>query len=265
MTASDVCGIAGFSLAPDSGLEPTVVARVLLAGIANRGQDATGYAHRSPGGEISIVKDSVRLAGMIDRVHLPADTGDAILHVREFTKGRPGIIDNNHPIRWGRVTGVHNGHLENDDELFARYGQERSTARISVDSEAIMMLADVLDDVGDALGEVRGSAAVAVMYEDRPGIVLARRTRRPVVVGRAEGVALFASTREPIDLVARGAGLELEYEEFTDGLLVELRHGEEVGRRRFAVDYRYPGGKLPEYPRMAEQDRLIRFALAAFS
>ena len=45
-----MCGIAGFSFAPDAGPEPTAVARVLLAGLAERGQDATGYAYHAPDG-----------------------------------------------------------------------------------------------------------------------------------------------------------------------------------------------------------------------
>ena len=205
-------------------------------------------------------------AGVLEDIAVPAEARQAIVHVREYTKGIPGVEDNNHPIRWGRVVGVHNGHLENDDELFERYGQPRSTPRITVDSEAIMMLADVLGDVGRALGEVRGSAAVAIMRDDRPGrLLLARRTRRPLIIGHGDGVVLFASTREAIDNVARGAGLRLELESIDDGTLLEVEDGREVSRRRFDVDYRFPGRKIVDYPALPGKERLLRLALQTAS
>src|SRR5207237_9908849 len=44
-----VCGIAGYSLSPKSRVERTLAAQALLAGIAERGADAAGYAYRIPG------------------------------------------------------------------------------------------------------------------------------------------------------------------------------------------------------------------------
>lgn len=259
-----MCGIAGFSLAPTFDVDRSALAKVLLAGLAERGQDATGYGFRTADGGVRVVKESQKLARMIDRIDLPADTPEAVMHVREYTKGLPGLNDNNHPVRWGRVTGVHNGHIDNDDELFAQYGQQRSTPEITVDSEAIMMLTAVLGDVGRALELVRGSAAVAVLHDDRPGrLTIARRTRRPLVVARADGVFLFASTRAPLELVAAGAGLRLDYEDLEDGTVVEIERGEETARRRFAVDYRYAGRRIVEYPTLPEQERLVRTALSS--
>ncbi len=206
-------------------------------------------------------KDSRPLVDLIGSVSMPSTTTEAIVHVREFTKGIPGINDNNHPIRWGRVVGVHNGHLTNDDELFAVHGQPRSTPQITVDSEAIMMLTDVLGSVSAALEQVQGSAAVAVLQDDRPGTLqLARRSRRPIVIGRAHGVVLFASTRQPLELVADAARLSLGFEEVAEGTSIELLHGEEVRRERFLVEG-WLGKKIVDYPHVAEKDRLVRSAL----
>ena len=258
-----MCGIAGFSLAPGHSLDPTAIARVLLAGIAERGRDATGYASRAPGGGIVVRKDSQRLAEFIRHVALEPGATEAILHVREFTKGIPGINDNNHPVRWGRTVGVHNGHLTNDDELFDAYGQERSTPRISVDSEAIMMLTDVLGDLGDALEQVQGAAAVALLRDDRPGVLhVARRSRRPLVLGRARGALFFASTREALDLVAGGTGLSLRYEEVREGTAIDVVAGEEVDRRRFRVTG-WLGHRITPYPSAPEKRHLVRIALAS--
>ena len=44
-----MCGIAGYSLSPDSSVKRTLAAQALLAGIAERGADAVGYAHRGSG------------------------------------------------------------------------------------------------------------------------------------------------------------------------------------------------------------------------
>jgi glucosamine 6-phosphate synthetase-like amidotransferase/phosphosugar isomerase protein len=255
-----MCGIGGFSFSESTALNPTGVARVLLAGLAERGQDATGWAWRRADGPIEVRKASRALTHLLHDVELDADARQAIVHVREHTKGRPGIEDNNHPIRWGRVVGVHNGHLENDDELFARYHQPR------VDSEAIMMLTDVLGDLGEALGQTRGSAAVAVLRDDEPRrLFLARRTRRPLILGHGDGLLLFASTREALENISRGAGIRLEFEALEDGTLVEVVDGREVRRRRFAVDYRFPGRKLVEYPALAGKERLVRLALQSLA
>jgi glucosamine--fructose-6-phosphate aminotransferase (isomerizing) len=259
-----MCGIGGYSLSSTTSLNPTGITQVLLAGLAERGQDATGWAWRTADRPIEVRKASRPLSSVLEDVAVAPDARQGIVHVREYTKGVPGIEDNNHPVRWGGVVGVHNGHLDNDDELFAKYRQPRSTPVITVDSEAIMMLSDVLGDVGRALEQVRGSAAVAVLRDDEPGrLVLARRTRRPVVIGHGDGIVLFASTREALDIIARNAGLQLEVEALRDGTLVEIEDGREVARRSFPVDYRFPGRKLVEYPALPGKERLLRTALAS--
>ena len=97
-----MCGIAGLSVAPGVEIDVTATARLLLAGLAERGQDATGYAFHAPDGLVEVHKESVPLASFIERLTLPDDVHSTVMHVRDFTKGRPGINDNNHPIRYGR-------------------------------------------------------------------------------------------------------------------------------------------------------------------
>src|SRR5574341_465037 len=58
-------------------------------------------------------------------------------HTRLPTKGDPADNRNNHPIRAGHIFGVHNGQIENDSELFRRYGSKRDG---DVDSEIIFRL-----------------------------------------------------------------------------------------------------------------------------
>lgn len=151
-----MCGIAGFSLQPDGvGIDPTDIARLLLAGLCERGKDATGVAWQASSGPVELYKESRKVVHVFDRITVPHEARTVAVHVREYTKGTPALNENNHPIRWGDVVGVHNGSITNDDELFEQYGERRSSPTISVDSEAIMMLAAVLGDLGAALAQVR--------------------------------------------------------------------------------------------------------------
>jgi glutamine phosphoribosylpyrophosphate amidotransferase len=260
-----MCGIAGLSIAPGVEIDATATARLLLAGLAERGQDATGYAFHGPDGRVSVHKESVPLSSFIEHLELPDQVRSTIMHVRDFTKGRPGINDNNHPIRYGGVVGVHNGHLINDDALFEAYGMRRSTPEITVDSEAIMMLTEHLGDLGSALEQVRGSAAVALLHDGDPGrLQLAKRASRTLHIARGEGLALFASTREPLELASKALGRRLRFDELRDGTVAELRDGEIVERHRFHVDSRFVGRRVVSYPDIPEKRKLVRVALAAF-
>jgi glucosamine--fructose-6-phosphate aminotransferase (isomerizing) len=260
-----MCGIAGFSIAPGVGLERTALARLLLAGIAERGTDATGYGYHAADGSVRVHKESLRLREFVEHVAVPEDAGEAIFHVRGYTKGVPSVNDNNHPVRYGRAVVVHNGHLDNDDELFELHRAARSTPHITVDSEAIAMLADRGGDLGAALSEVRGSAAVGVLWDGEPGrLTIARRASRPLCLGHGEGFVLFASTAEPLELAARATGRRVRIEELGEGRAIELRRGQIESRSRFHVDRRYVGQPLVTYPPLAEKPALLRLALAAF-
>src|SRR5207247_598877 len=66
-----LCGIAGYSLGLDSRVERTVAARALLAGIAERGADAVGYAFRSPGSAVTVHKQRSGATALLDRLRVP--------------------------------------------------------------------------------------------------------------------------------------------------------------------------------------------------
>src|SRR5437868_5003259 len=97
-----MCGISGYSLSPDSSVERTLAAQALLAGIAERGADAAGYAYRIPGdGRVRGHKQRSGASALLESVELPPATSEALLHVRDYTKGHPTIAANNHPVRHG--------------------------------------------------------------------------------------------------------------------------------------------------------------------
>src|SRR3954451_21701028 len=110
-----MCGIAGYSLSPDSSVERTLAAQALLAGIAERGADAVGYAYRTPrGAAAEVSKKRSGASELLDQVAVPQDATQLLVHVRDYTKGHPSIGANNHPVRHGNVVGIHNGLIVND-------------------------------------------------------------------------------------------------------------------------------------------------------
>ena len=180
-----MCGIAGFSLSPDSSVDRTLAAQALLAGIAERGADAVGYAHRETAGDVRVTKLRGGASALLDELDVPPETSAALIHVRDFTKGHPEIEANNHPIRHGSVVGIHNGIIENDDELLARYGIERAEPQMTVDSEAIFALMEQRRHDARALSEMRGAMAAAWLDErDDATLYLARGRLRPLWLGR---------------------------------------------------------------------------------
>src|SRR5919198_3001466 len=176
-----MCGIAGYSLSGSSTVERTLAAQALLAGIAERGADAVGYAHCSPGGTVEIHKQRSGASALLEQVELPETAAEVLVHVRDYTKGHPRIEANNHPIRHGAVVGVHNGIIFNDDELMVEHGFERAEPDMTVDSEAIFALAEAHEGRPEALEELRGSMATAWLDERREGtLFLARGVGRPL-------------------------------------------------------------------------------------
>jgi glucosamine 6-phosphate synthetase-like amidotransferase/phosphosugar isomerase protein len=241
-----MCGIAGYSLSTSSRVERTLAAQALMAGIAERGADAVGYAHRVPGGDVEIHKQPSGASALLEEVVLPEAATETLVHVRDYTKGHPRIEANNHPIRHGAVVGVHNGIIFNDDELMESHGFERAEPEMTVDSEAIFALAEADEGHSAALEQLRGSMATAWIDERRPGTVfLARGVGRPLWVGAGQDEAFFASTKAALELVERYLRLKLRKRELPEGTLVVLAHGRELGQERFRPDRDFEESPLP--------------------
>jgi asparagine synthetase B (glutamine-hydrolysing) len=235
-----MCGIAGFSLDPESSVDRTLAAQALLAGIAERGADAVGYAHRGNDGDTRVTKLRGGASALLDELAVPSDTRQALIHVRDFTKGHPDIEANNHPIRHGTVVGVHNGIVSNDDALLARYGIARAEPQMTVDSEAIFALMELRKHDRRALSELRGAMAAAWL-DDRDGatLYLARGRLRPLWLATAGGGLYFASTRRALTIVAAALRTRLDIRELREGRLVHVVAGRVVRERRFRPDRRY--------------------------
>ncbi len=232
-----MCGIAGYSLAADSCVDRTLAAQALLAGIAERGADAAGYAYRGRTPSVTLHKQRTGATDLLDAVELPHDVVEALVHVRDFTKGHPTLLANNHPIRHGSVVGIHNGVIDNDEEIFAEHGLVHAEPGMTVDSEAIFALVQQRGADRTMLEELRGTMATAWLDERIPrGLSLARGVARPLWIGRARRELFFASTKSALEVVEGALRLTLRKREISEGRLFFIDDGKIVSETRFRPD-----------------------------
>jgi glucosamine 6-phosphate synthetase-like amidotransferase/phosphosugar isomerase protein len=236
-----MCGIAGYSLSPDSAVERTLAAQALLAGIAERGADAVGYAYRTRrAGAAEVSKQRTGASALLDRIAVPQAATQLLLHVRDYTKGHPSIEANNHPVRHGRIVGIHNGLIVNDDEVLAEFPCARAEPGMTVDTEAIFAIASHHGNDPRALERLRGAMATAWLDEGQPDAVhVARGASRPLWTGTTRGAVFFASTELALQVLERYARVTLRKQELKPGTHLLLKDGDVVVRSRFKPDLSY--------------------------
>jgi glucosamine--fructose-6-phosphate aminotransferase (isomerizing) len=165
-----------------------------------RGYDSAG---------IALLDDSIittKALGATDNIDLTSITSTArvgIGHTRWATHGKPSVA-NAHPHTFGRVTLVHNGIIENYEEL---KGELDSLKLVSqTDSEVLAGLIDsyfvgkvsLLEATKLALAEVKGTFGIAVISADEPGQIITARRGSPIVVGVGDGQYYIASDSSAI-------------------------------------------------------------------
>ena len=196
-----MCGIVGFV-----GNEQA--APILLDGLSKleyRGYDSAGIAVRDNDSNIKIVKAKGRLKGLIEKT----DAGHAVFgtcgigHTRWATHGEPSEI-NAHPHTSddGNVVGVHNGIIENYQELKAKLIKNGYSFYSSTDTEVAVKLVDYyykkyehtpVDAINHAMVRIRGSYALAMMFEEYPNEIYVARKDSPMIIGVADGNCYIAS------------------------------------------------------------------------
>lgn len=156
-----MCGIAGYYCWGNARPEVNAI-KGLLHAAQSRGTDAAGVAYqRDVNGEDKIVvlkspgkaEDFIRTLGD-ERWAEIAASPRALLHARAKTKGDAKDNVNNHPVHGLDWVVVHNGHVNNDDDLFAYAKQESGIKRFAeVDTAAIpLVLSQGKDNYLDSLG-----------------------------------------------------------------------------------------------------------------
>lgn len=260
-----LCGIAGYSLSSSSRVDPTLATQILMAAISERGSDAAGYCYRGREVALAIHKQRSGASRLLDSITVPVKARQALVHVRDYTKGHPSLEANNHPIRHGSVVGIHNGIIKNDEEIFAEYGFERAAPRMTVDSEAIFALMELERSSARALDRLYGSMASAWMDEREPEVVyVARGMGRPLWIGEGRNEFFFASTKAALDLVEGYAGVFLVSREVTEGTLLSVGDGQIVGTDSFRPDMAFTEEPLPAV-RAPEEHRSCLALLAALA
>ena len=251
-----MCGIAGYSFSSRSAVDRTLAAQSLLAGIAERGADAVGYAYRGPDDPYPVVtKQRTPASKLLERIEVPQSATELLVHVRDYTKGHPSIAANNHPVRHGPVVGIHNGIIVNDDELLAPHPCARAEARMTVDSEAIFALAAHSRSDPAALEALEGAMAAAWLDEREPELVhLARGVGRPLWLGTGRDGAFFASTRSALEVVERFCRVSLRKRELREGTLLALADGRVARRGRFSPQRFVESDPLPSVRAPGERE-----------
>jgi glucosamine 6-phosphate synthetase-like amidotransferase/phosphosugar isomerase protein len=144
------------------------------------------------------------------------------------------------------VVGVHNGIIENDDELFEQHRIERAHPEMTVDSEIIFALAELARGrTAEALQKLYGSMATAWLDEGRPELLLARGLGRPLWLGRGKHELFFASTRVALQLVESYTAIKLRKSELPEGTVVAVEHGKIVVQELFQPDRSFQEEPLP--------------------
>jgi hypothetical protein len=232
-----LCGIAGFYFHDPENCPLTAISiekliSELFLGIEHRGFDATGIAAvGAASGALHIEKADTEASNFNWwRSNLPETPRSVLLHTRFATKGTPMNLENNHPIRYNNIVVTHNGHINNDDELFS---EECLSRNAEVDSEAIAAVFDKygIDKAHIPLGKFDGNMAVAVADLRKPNtLVLAKGQSSPLYYYNAKEGIMWASTESTlIEASEKALGLSLEskdIEQLRYGKLLLIEDGE---------------------------------------
>lgn len=190
-----MCGIVGYV----GGLNCEDVLMEGLSKLEYRGYDSAGVALHM-GRDITVVKAKGRLAVLKDKLkeeNLPV-CHCGIGHTRWATHGVPSDV-NSHPHSTPRVSIVHNGIIENYGKLKEDLIKKGYEFVSDTDTEVLVKLidscytGDPLAALTKALGMVRGSYGLAVLFKDFPDTVFAARRESPLIVGYGQGQNFVAS------------------------------------------------------------------------
>ena len=196
-----MCGIVGY-------VGDRQAAPILLDGLSKleyRGYDSAGMAVRNGTAAPEIVKAKGRLKVLAEKTNdgktLLGDCG--IGHTRWATHGEPSV-ENAHPHCSDdrNVVGVHNGIIENYQELKDKLTRKGYEFYSSTDTEVAIKLIDYyykkyvgtpVDALNHAMIRIRGSYALAVMFKDYPEEIYVARKDSPMILGIGEGETYLAS------------------------------------------------------------------------
>ncbi len=198
-----MCGIVGAVAQRD-------VAKILIDGLYRleyRGYDSAGVAILNEQRHVQIVRRVGKVQALddaIEKQQLSGGTG--IAHTRWATHGEPSEI-NAHPHCSGKIIVVHNGIIENYQELQEVLQQRGYIFQSQTDTEVIAHLVEwelrsantLLEAVQKAIAQLRGAYGTVVMNQDEPEHLIVARSGSPLVIGLGIGENFLAS--DPLALL----------------------------------------------------------------
>lgn len=230
-----MCGIAGFNRAEGRSSIPNgrTFAIALAIGIEPRGRDATGFAWWEAEDDTNVwyTKQQGHATRVAPHAPLPKKGIRTLAaHTRYLTLGSAEDNNNNHPVVADGITCVHNGRVENHDELIELTGLERVGA---VDSWAIPALLSKQAELGaghpkELLELIHGVAAISWLDANDPDILhLARLSTRPLHIGWTKrGDLVFSSTQATMQKASKLAKVGIEdIIEVPEGTYMRVRNG----------------------------------------
>ena len=174
-----------------------------------RGYDSAGVALVSPSGNLNVYKSRGKVSNL-ESYCKDKDTsgGTGIAHTRWATHGEPSDR-NAHPhfSEDEAIALVHNGTIENYKVLKDALIQNGCSFQSETDTEVLVQLIEyirthndcsLLDAVKEALRQVVGAYAIAVIEKNNPDSIIAARKSSPLVIGIGEGEMFLASDATPI-------------------------------------------------------------------
>ncbi len=254
-----MCGIVGSAARRD-------ILPVLVEGLRRleyRGYDSCGVAALVDG-RLERLRSVARVSDLsvqIEKKHLVAETG--IAHTRWATHGAP-VTRNAHPIfSRGEIALVHNGIIENHDELRAELESKGYVFETQTDTEVIAHLVhslyagNLLDAVRRAVKRLTGAYAIAVIAKSQPHVVVGARAGNPLVVGvgvkenfLASDALALAGTTDRIAYLEEGDVAEIGL----DGFRVFDARGRQVRRAVKTVQTAGTAAQLGPYQHYMQKE-----------
>jgi glutamine---fructose-6-phosphate transaminase (isomerizing) len=251
-----LCGITGYC-GPRPGVRTVID---MLRRLEYRGYDSAGVAVAGAQ-DVEIIKSAGKLAvleaQLSDHWEKP---GTAIAHTRWATHGGP-TTPNAHPhfSNDGRIALIHNGIIENYQELKAELASEGFQFASDTDTEVMVHLVDrayrqsgdMERAVRDALHQVRGAYSVAVVSTHAPDRLFCAKTSSPLILGLGEGENFLASDIPAVMRYTRRV-LVLEDGDFAvvtkDAVRLSTLDGRPVTRHEFQVTWDEQTAEKGGYP-----------------
>lgn len=187
-----MCGITGF--VGKNSIRNTMIG---LKSLEYRGYDSAGIAFIN-NNKVEILKEEGKIDNLDSLINYDLNSIISIAHTRWATHGAANKI-NAHPHSAGKITLVHNGIIENYEELKNKYKDYKYKSE--TDTEVIAVLInelyseykDMLKTLNKAIEILKGSYALAIINSDYPNTLYAVRKDSPLIVGVKDNDTMLAS------------------------------------------------------------------------